>query len=91
MTHALAVSLQGKARVNCISPGWIDTKNSTLSPEDKKQHLVQRVGTPKDIFNTVAFLCSDEASFITGENIVVDGGMSKLMIYHNDEGWTYKQ
>lgn len=91
LTHALAVSLKGKTRVNCISPGWIDTYDSTFSKEDKLQHLVERVGKPEDISNAVQFLCSEKASFMTGENIVIDGGMSKLMIYHNDHGWTYKE
>jgi NAD(P)-dependent dehydrogenase (short-subunit alcohol dehydrogenase family) len=91
LTHALAVSLKGQTRVNCISPGWIDTHEVALSNEDKLQHLVERVGKPKDVSNAVLFLCSEKAGFMTGENIVIDGGMSKLMIYHNDGGWTYKE
>lgn len=90
LTHALAVSLAGIARVNAISPGWIDTTNTTFKGADAKQHLVKRVGKPEDIANMVLFLCSDEASFITGENITIDGGMSKLMIYHNDFNWELK-
>jgi len=90
LTHSLAVSLQGKVRVNCISPGWIDTFNQNLSLEDNQQHLVKRVGKPEDISNAVQFLCSEKSSFITGENIIIDGGMSKQMIYHDDFGWNYK-
>ena len=90
LTHALAHSLRGKVRVNCISPGWIDTtKGASLTQNDHDQHLVGRVGVPSDIADMVCFLCSQHASFITGENIIVDGGMSKTMIYHNDEGWHY--
>lgn len=91
LTHAMAVTLKGKARVNCISPGWIDTLNSNLSKEDKSQHPANTVGEPKDIANMVLFLCSNKAKFITGENINIDGGMSKLMVYHNDYGWQYKE
>lgn len=91
LTHAMAVTLKGKARVNCISPGWIDTLNSNLSKQDKSQHPANTVGEPKDIANMVLFLCSNKAKFITGENINIDGGMSKLMVYHNDYGWQYKE
>lgn len=91
LTHAMAVTLKGKARVNCISPGWIDTLNSSFSKEDKSQHPANTVGEPKDIANMVLFLCSNKAKFITGENINIDGGMSKLMVYHNDYGWQYKE
>ena len=91
LTHAMAVTLKGKARVNCISPGWIDTLNSNFSKEDKSQHPANTVGEPKDIANMVLFLCSNKAKFITGENINIDGGMSKLMVYHNDYGWHYKE
>ena len=90
LTHALAISLAGKARVNSISPGWIDTTGTNFEGEDAMQHPVQRVGNPLDIANMVLFLCSDKASFITGENVCIDGGMTKLMIYHNDYGWNYK-
>ncbi|NLD49490.1 MAG: SDR family oxidoreductase [Clostridiaceae bacterium] len=89
LTHALAVSLSGKVRVNSISPGWIDTTASEFEGADNKQHPAGRVGNPLDIANMVLFLCSDKADFITGENITIDGGMTKLMIYHNDCGWTY--
>ena len=91
LTHAMTVTLKGKARVNCISPGWIDTINSKFSKEDISQHPANRVGEPNDIANMVLFLCSDKAKFITGENITIDGGMSKLMVYHNDYGWEYNR
>lgn len=89
LTHALAVSLSSRVRVNSISPGWIDTNYKTYSDADAIQHPAGRVGNPLDIANLVMFLCSDKASFITGENICVDGGMTRQMIYHNDFGWTY--
>lgn len=87
LTHALAVSLAGKARVNSISPGWIDTTYSIIEGSDALQQPVGRVGKPMDIANMVLFLCSEKASFITGENICIDGGMTKQMIYHGDCGW----
>lgn len=90
LTHALAVSLAGKARVNSISPGWIDTQSTVYQGPDADQQPVGRVGTPMDIANMVLFLCSDKAGFITGENICIDGGMTRQMIYHNDFGWTYQ-
>ena len=90
LTHSLAVSLAGKVRVNSISPGWIDTTNQTFSGSDVKQHPANKVGTPLDIANMVLFLCSSKASFITGENICIDGGMTRLMIYHNDNKWELK-
>lgn len=89
LTHALAVSLAGKARVNSVSPGWIETRGAVYSGPDESQHPAGRVGRPEDIANTVLFLCSEKAGFITGENICVDGGMTKLMIYHDDHGWRY--
>lgn len=89
LTHALAVTLAGKVRVNSVSPGWIDTIGIGIGTEDKKQHPAGRVGTPQDVADLVMFLCSEEAGFITGENIVVDGGMTRLMIYHGDNGWIY--
>ena len=89
LTHALAVSLAGIARVNSISPGWIDTTGSSFSGPDALQHPSRRVGTPEDIAEAVLFLCSDKAGFINGENICIDGGMTKLMVYHGDHGWTY--
>ena len=97
LTHALSISLAGQARVNAISPGWIDVstyrgeRNSTQhSKEDERQHPAGRIGRPEDIAEMVMFLCdNNRAGFITGENIVIDGGMSKLMVYHNDNGWKY--
>ncbi len=87
LTHALAVSLAGRARVNSISPGWIDTDNAVYEGPDATQQPVGRVGNPMDIANMVLFLSSDKAGFITGENICIDGGMTKQMIYHGDNGW----
>ena len=87
LTHALAVSLSGKARVNSISPGWIDTAYTVYEGPDATQQPAGRVGNPMDIAYMVLFLCSDKAGFITGENICIDGGMTKLMIYHGDHGW----
>jgi len=91
LTHAMAVTLAGKARVNSISPGWIDTKNSQFSGADNTQHPVGRVGVPADIVHAVMFLCDEKSGFITGQNITVDGGMTKLMVYHNDYGWKYEE
>lgn len=91
LTHALAVSLAGKARVNSISPGWIDTAYTTYAGPDATQQPAGRVGNPMDIANMVLFLCCDKAGFITGENICIDGGMTKLMIYHGDHGWTLEK
>ena len=88
LTHALAVSLAGKARVNSISPGWIDTAGTVYEGFDATQQPVGRVGNPMDITHMVLFLCSEKAGFITGENICIDGGMTKQMIYHGDHGWT---
>ena len=88
LTHALAVSLAGRVRVNSISPGWIDTDFAVYHGPDALQQPVGRVGNPLDIANMVLFLCSDKAGFITGENICIDGGMTRLMIYHGDYGWT---
>lgn len=91
LTHALAVSLAGKVRVNSISPGWIDTSFKEYEGPDAVQQPAGRVGNPLDIANMVLFLCSDKAGFITGENICIDGGMTKLMIYHNDFGWSLNE
>lgn len=91
LTHALAVSLSGKVRVNSISPGWIDTACTEYEGPDAIQQPVGRVGNPLDIANMVLFLCSDKAGFITGENICIDGGMTKQMIYHGDYGWILNQ
>ncbi len=87
LTHALAVSLAGKVRVNSISPGWIDTQYTVYEGPDAVQHPAGRVGNPLDIANMVLYLCSDKAGFITGENICIDGGMTRQMIYHGDHGW----
>ena len=88
LTHALAVSFAGKVRVNSISPGWIDTTYRVYEGPDATQQPAGRVGNPMDIANMVLFLASDKASFITGENICIDGGQTRLMIYHGDHGWT---
>ena len=88
LTHALAVSLAGKVRVNSISPGWIDTAYTVYEGPDAYQQPAGRVGNPLDIANMVLFLASDKAGFITGENICIDGGQTRLMIYHGDNGWT---
>ena len=87
LTHAMAVSLGPKTRVNSISPGWIDTEYTVYEGPDADQQPVGRVGNPLDIAHMVLFLCSDKAGFITGENVCIDGGMTKLMIYHGDHGW----
>lgn len=78
------------ARVNSIAPGWIDTEREEGSREDREQHPVKRVGRPEDIAKMAMYLCSEDSSFITGENITIDGGMTKQMIYHNDLGWSYQ-
>lgn len=88
LTHALAVSLARKVRVNSISPGWIDTTGTEYTGADAVQQPCGRVGRPIDIANMVLYLCSERAEFITGENICIDGGMTKLMIYHGDHGWS---
>ena len=87
LTHALAVSMAGKVRVNSISPGWIDTSYQVYEGPDSVQQPCGRVGNPLDIANMVLYLCSEKAGFITGENICIDGGMTRLMIYHGDNGW----
>ena len=91
LTHALAVSLAGKVRVNSVSPGWIDTDYTVYEGPDSYQQPAGRVGNPMDIANMVLYLCSDKAGFITGENICIDGGMTRQMIYHNDYGWTLQK
>ncbi|MBO7049920.1 MAG: SDR family oxidoreductase [Bacteroidaceae bacterium] len=88
LTHALAVSLAGKVRVNSISPGWIDTSYTVYTGPDAIQQPAGRVGNPMDIASMVLYLCSDKAGFITGENICIDGGMTHQMIYHGDNGWS---
>ena len=91
LTHALAASLAGRARVNSVSPGWIDTEYRVYAGPDAVQQPVGRVGNPLDVAHAVLFLCSEEAGFITGENLTVDGGMTHLMIYHGDHGWHLTQ
>ena len=91
LTHALAVSLSGRVRVNSVSPGWIDNNYKVYEGADATQQPAGRVGNPPDIANMVLYLCSDMAGFITGENICVDGGMTKQMIYHGDCGWTLNE
>lgn len=88
LTHALAVSLAGKVRVNSVSPGWIDNNYTVYEGADATQQPAGRVGNPPDIANMVLYLCSDMAGFITGENICIDGGMTRQMIYHGDFGWS---
>ena len=88
LTHALAVSFARKVRVNSVSPGWIDTRYTVYEGPDAIQQPAGRVGNPLDIANMVLFLASDKAGFITGENICIDGGQTRLMIYHGDNGWT---
>lgn len=97
LTHALAVSLGGKVRVNAIAPGWIDTGKygatgvaEAFTDADRNQHPSGRIGEPQDIARVVEFLCDDRNSFINGELITVDGGMTRNMIYHNDFGWKYE-
>ena len=91
LTHALAVSLSGKVRVNSISPGWIDNNYTVYEGPDATQQPAGRVGNPPDIANMVLYLCSDMAGFITGENITIDGGMTRQMIYHGDHGWSLEE
>lgn len=81
LTHALSVDLGPQVRVNCISPGWINSHHEELKKKDHQQHPVGRVGKPEDIAQMVAFLISHESSFITGQNFIVDGGMTIKMIY----------
>jgi len=88
LTHALAVSFAGKVRVNSISLGWIDTAYTVYEGPDAIQQPAGRVGNPLDIANMVLFLASSKTGFITGENICIDGGQTRLMIYHGDHGWT---
>ncbi len=88
LTHALAVSLSGRVRVNSVSPGWIDNSYTIYEGPDATQQPAGRVGNPTDIANMVLYLCSDMAGFITGENVCIDGGMTRQMIYHGDFGWS---
>ncbi|MBR6673376.1 MAG: SDR family oxidoreductase [Mailhella sp.] len=91
LTHALAMSLAGRVRVNSISPGWIDTAFTEYQGADASQHPAGRVGNPLDIAHMAMFLCSEKAGFITGEDIRIDGGMTRQMIYHGDHGWKLEQ
>jgi len=91
LTHALAVSLRGRVRVNSISPGWIDTAYTVYEGPDATQQPAGRVGHPLDIAHMALFLASDKVGFITGENICIDGGMTRQMIYHADHGWTLNE
>ena len=91
LTHALAVSFGGRVRVNSISPGWIDTAFAVYQGADAVQQPAGRVGNPLDIAGMVLYLCSPLAGFITGENICIDGGMTKQMIYHGDHGWKLEE
>ena len=90
LTHTLAVSAGPEVRVNCISPGWVPTdawrkpasrRRPALSKQDRAQHPVGRVGRPEDIGALAVYLLSDAAGFVTGQEFVVDGGMSRKMIY----------
>lgn len=90
LTHALAVSLAGKVRVNSISPGWIETGSTVWSGPDATQQPAGRVGSPMDIASMALYLCSSKAGFITAENICIDGGMTRQMIYHAENGWTFQ-
>ena len=81
LNHAMAMTQKHSVRVNCISPGWIASPDEKLKPEDHDQHPVGRVGRPSDISKLAGFLASDDASFITGQDFVVDGGMTRKMIY----------
>ena len=91
LTHALAVSLRGQVRVNSISPGWIDTAYTVYEGPDATQQPAGRVGHPRDIAHMALFLSSEKAGFITGENICIDGGMTRQMIYHADHGWVLNE
>jgi NAD(P)-dependent dehydrogenase (short-subunit alcohol dehydrogenase family) len=81
LSHSLAISLGPDVRVNCISPGWIHVGGEKLSKEDHAQHPVGRVGTPEDIAAAVAYLIGEEAGFVTGSEVIIDGGMTRKMIY----------
>lgn len=81
LTHALAVSLGPEIKVNCISPEWINSSNEALNSADHQQHLVGRVGNTDDIAEMIEFLVCSQSGFITGQNFVIDGGMTKKMIY----------
>ena len=81
LTHALAVSLGPAVRANCISPGWIDVAGEALRPEDHAQHPAGRVGTTEDVAALAAWLLGPESGFVTGSEFIVDGGMTRRMLY----------
>ncbi len=81
LSHALAVSLGPDVRVNVVSPGWIDVAGEALREIDHAQHPAGRVGMPEDVAAMVAWLCGPEAGFVTGAEFVIDGGMTRKMIY----------
>ena len=81
LTHALSISLAPEVRVNCVSPGWIFTKGTPPRPDEHAFHPAGRVGTPEDIAALVAFLTGRESGFITGSEFIVDGGVTRKMIY----------
>jgi NAD(P)-dependent dehydrogenase (short-subunit alcohol dehydrogenase family) len=81
LTHALAISLGPNVRANVVSPGWIDVTGEALRPEDHAQHPVGRVGRPEDVASLVSWLLADAQSFVTGSEFVIDGGMTRKMIY----------
>jgi NAD(P)-dependent dehydrogenase (short-subunit alcohol dehydrogenase family) len=81
LTHALAISLAPDVRANCVSPGWIDTRGGDLSAADHAQHPAGRVGRVEDVAGLVAWLVGPESGFVTGSEFVIDGGMTRKMIY----------
>ena len=81
LTHAMAVSLGPEIKVNCISPGWIDTSHEALSEEDHSQHPAGRVGMTADIVGLLDYLTDPRTEFVTGSEFVIDGGMTRKMIY----------
>ena len=90
LTHSMAMTLRERIRVNSISPGWIETRSGLEhEPADKVQHPSGRIGRPSDVIRLVLFLSDPANDFINGENIILDGGMSRQMVYHGDEGWSF--
>ncbi len=90
LTRSMAMSLQGKCRVNAIAPGWIDTINYEATSQDHLQQPSERIGGVEDIVKAVNYLKCKDNDFVNAEIINVDGGMHARMIYHGDEGWTYE-